>query len=797
MTPSTAPRRPWVEDHPPPPVDLRLVPAALAIWAGVLVALLLPDSSWWVAAAVMLAAVVITALRFRWWLGFLVVPGSMLAAITITALQLGQQANDPLAFAAERGSWAAVSVTVAGFPQAVDAGFVAPDNGAAAAAEQDQTRWRVAVTVDEAVVAGSSWETSLRLTIYGQGSSWSQVVPGQPLNVSGRLGQQVTGPIQQIILRARDPPAILGAPPWWNAAARLIRDKLSANAATLSGDAVGLLPGLVVGDTSGISEQLDADAKTTGVTHLLAVSGSHFAILCGIVVVVLRRFGPRFAALGGFATLVGLVILVGPQPSVLRAALMGGIGMLALLAGRNRSCVPALAAAVILLLFIDPALAITAGFALSVLATAGLILIAPAWSEALQRRRIPRGWADVLAVPVAAQIVTMPVIVLLSGTVSVVGVLANLLAAPVVAPALVLGVLCALTGPWWSGGSGVFAHLAEPLLSWVAVVAHSLARWPDATVPWPATPAGALLLAGLTLGVVMLLRHHRFRALFTAALAGVTVVLVPARVIAPGWPAENWLLIACEVGQGDAMVLSTGEEGTAVVVDTGPEPGLMDACLDRLGIGTIPLLVLTHLHADHIDGLAGAIEDRAVGAIAVGPGRDPAGAWENVVRQATVRSIPLVEFTPGLHWESGQLGLTILGPKKEFHATDSDPNNDSLVVMAESDNERILLTGDVEVEAQQALLNAKIDLAADVLKVPHHGSARLLDGFIRAVSPRVAVIGVGIDNDYGHPSQRALDLLQQDGVETILRTDQQGDVAVGVTDGRLTTAERGATTMSR
>ena len=155
-----------------------------------------------------------------------------------------------------------------------------------------------------------------------------------------------------------------------------------------------------------------------------------------------------------------------------------------------------------------------------------------------------------------------------------------------------------------------------------------------------------------------------------------------------------------------------------------------------------------------------------------------------------------MEFTPGLRWESGQLGLTVLGPKKEFHGTDSDPNNDSLVMMAERDSERILLSGDIEIEAQQALLNAHIDLAADVLKVPHHGSAKLLDGFVTAVSPRVAVIGVGIDNDYGHPSERALDLLRLDGIETILRTDQQGDVSVGVADGELTTAERGATTVS-
>jgi competence protein ComEC len=386
---------------------------------------------------------------------------------------------------------------------------------------------------------------------------------------------------------------------------------------------------------------------------------------------------------------------------------------------------------------------------------------------------------------------------LISGTISVVGVLANLLVAPVVAPALVLGVLCAFAGPWWSGASGELAHLVEPLLTWIAVVAHSLASWPDATVPWPATPAGALLLAGLSVGMVMFLRHHRFRALLAAALAGIVAVLVPARVIAPGWPAANWLLIACEVGQGDGMVLSTGEQGIAVVVDTGPDPGLMDVCLDRLGIGTIPLLVLTHLHADHIAGLAGALEGRSVGAIAVGPGRDPANAWDGVFRQATDRHIPVVEFTPGLHWESGQLGLTVLGPKNEFRGTDSDPNNDSLVLMAERGSQRILLSGDIEIEAQQALLNAKVDLAADVLKVPHHGSAKLLDGFVRAVSPRVAVIGVGVDNDYGHPSQRALDLLQLDGIETILRTDQQGDVSVGMADGSLTTAERGVTTVAR
>ena len=153
------------------------------------------------------------------------------------------------------------------------------------------------------------------------------------------------------------------------------------------------------------------------------------------------------------------------------------------------------------------------------------------------------------------------------------------------------------------------------------------------------------------------------------------------------------------------MVLSTGEDGTAVVIDTGPDPGLVDACLDRLDIGTIPLLILTHLHADHIDGLTGAMHGRTVGAIAVGPGREPATAWRDIQWQAGDRGIPVVELTPGIRWASGELALTVLGPRKAFQGTDSDPNNDSVVLMAERNGERMLMTGDIEIEAQQALLN--------------------------------------------------------------------------------------------
>ena len=634
-------------------------------------------------------------------------------------------------------------------------------------------------------VAGARSTSTVSVAVMGTGAGWAALLPGQTIHTAGRLAASTFAGLPTISLTARDPPDVLDGASAAYAVAGAIRSALHETASGLDGDASGLLPGLVVGDTGGIDERLDADAKATGVSHLLAVSGSHFAILCGVVIIVLRRFGPWIAALGAAGTLVGLVILVGPAPSVLRAAVMGGVGVLALFTGRTRSSLPALAAAVIALLLIDSDLAISAGFALSVLATGGLILLAPMWSAVLQRRGVPPGWADLLAIPVAAQVVTMPVIVLISGTISMVGVPANLLVAPVVGPALMLGMLCALTGPWWPGAADLLAHLVAPLLNWIAWVAHTLARWPTATVPWPATPAGATVLAAVTVGVVLLLRRRWFRLLAVAGLVGVALIVVPVRVWVPGWPIEGWLLVACEVGQGDALVLATGEPGTAIVVDTGPEPGLVDGCLARLGIGTIALVILTHLHADHVDGLPGALDGRGVGAIAVGPGREPASAWRDINRAAADRAVPVVQFRPGDVLRTGAVTLTVLGPDKEFHGTDSDPNNDSLVIMADLAGTRMLLTGDIEIEAQQALLNTGTDLDADVLKVPHHGSADLLERFVNEVSPAAAVIGVGADNDYGHPSAKALTLLGRAGTGTILRTDTQGDVAVGVQEGML------------
>jgi competence protein ComEC len=482
------------------------------------------------------------------------------------------------------------------------------------------------------------------------------------------------------------------------------------------------------------------------------------------------------------------VVLARPSPSVLRAAVMGAIALLALASGRPRSALPPLGAAVLVLVFVSPPLARDPGFALSVLATAGLIVLAPGWAAWLRSHRIPTGAAEALAVPAAATVATAPIIAAISGTVSLVSIPANLLAEPAVAPATVLGVLAAVVSPVSDVAAGWLAWLAGVPVRWLVAVGTRAAHAPLAAVSWPGGIAGAAVLAGGLAVAVPVLRRRPGRRVVLAATAGAAVVLVPVRAVSPGWPPPGWLFVACSVGQGDALVVGAGA-GVAMVVDTGPEPTAVDGCLRRLGVRSVPLLVLTHLHADHVDGIEGALNGRSVAEIDVGPSREPAEGWREVQDSGRRHRVPVRTVAVGERREFDGLTVEVLAPDHPFHGTRSDPNNSSVVLRVAGGGRTLLLTGDVEVEAQDALLRKESLLRADVLKVPHHGSAYQSPAFLRAVHASVGVISVGRDNDYGHPSPALLHELDRLGVRTE-RTDLDGDVAVTTGEGGLNVVTR-------
>jgi competence protein ComEC len=753
---------------------------ALGVWAAVLAALAQGRAAA-VASALAGGAVALLGLRVRGPAGRIVAVVALGVAAGGGSCGLALAARDggPIPAAAAERARVRVEAVVRDDPRRIRS------------SPTGQRTWAIPVRVTVLERAGESTAVGGRLLVLTSDPAWQPLLPGQRLRAEGRLAPPRGGDLTAGVLGVRAPPELVGAPPWYQRAAGDLRAGLRRACDGLPADTGGLLPGLVVGDTSRLDPSVEQAFRETGMSHLVAVSGSNCAIVVGAVLMLLRvlRLGPRARTLVAGAALVGFVVLARPSPSVLRAAAMGAVALVALATGRPRAALPALATTTALLLLADPALARTAGFLLSVVATLGLVVLAPRWRDGLCARGVPAALAEALAVPAAAQAACAPVVAGLFGTVGLAAVPANLLAVPAVAPATVLGVLAAVVSPVAPPLATFAAWLASWPAWWLVWVARAFAGVPGATLPWPGGVAGGLALAALLLAVVMAARFRPLRVLAVAGLAALVLVALPIRVVAPGWPPDGWRVVGCAVGQGDAEVLRAGP-GAAVVVDTGPDPGPVDACLRRLGISTVPLLVLSHLHADHVGGLAGALRGRAVGAI-VTSGDDLPTAGARILGETVRRfGLPVIRAGPGAVYRAGDVRLEVLGPVRRFVGTRSDPNNNSLVLRADVAGLSILLSGDVEHEGQRALLSTGAPLRADVLKVPHHGSTFSEPAFLDAATAPVALVEVGAGNDYGHPSAVVIARLQRSGAR-VLRTDLDGDVAVVTRGGRLAVAIRG------
>ncbi|MGH3936845.1 MAG: DNA internalization-related competence protein ComEC/Rec2 [Pseudonocardiaceae bacterium] len=773
--------------------DLRLVPAAVTGWVVVLAGLYLGSvaAAALGAGALLLAGIAALGGRSA---TVLAMGGVAVALALVVGAQAWQVEHHPVGAAAERGSAVTVLVHLRDDPQAV------ASSGYGGRRPQPQ-QVVIRAELEAAELAGRQWRTGGRLVLLAPAQGWTGLLPGQRVRATGVLIPPTRSDLTVAVLRVEGQPDVLAAPTGVQQVAERLRSGLRHSAGVLDPEPAGLLPALVVGDTSTMVPTVENEFRAAGLVHLTAVSGANVAILCGAVLGLawLAGAGPRTAAILAGLALIGFVVLCRPSPSVLRAAAMGAVTLLALVLGRRRSAVPALCAAILVLLMVDPALGGDPGFALSVLATGALVLLAPGWAAGLRQRGVPPGIAEALAVPAAAHVVTAPVVAGLSGQVSLVAVVTNLLAAPVVAPATVLGVLAAVLGPLHPGAAVAVVQLAGPAVSWLVAVGHHGAAVPDGVMQWPGGAAGAVLLALLVAAALLAMRAHRLRVLAAAGLVGALLVLVPTRYVVPGWPAGGWVVAACDVGQGDAVVLATAEPDRAVLIDAGPDPGPVSACLDRLGIRRLALVVISHLHADHVGGLIGALRGRTISAVALGPGRSPPWALADVLRATAAANVPVVAVTAGQRLSWPGLVLDVLSPLRASpavgdHEAELDGtavNNTSVVLKATTPAGRVLLTGDVELDAQSDLLAAGIDLRADVLKIPHHGSRYSSEEFFAAVRPRIAIVSVGSHNRYGHPSQHVLDALTRIGCR-VLRTDLNGDVAVAASGSDLHVVARGA-----
>ncbi|MDT9690662.1 ComEC/Rec2 family competence protein [Streptomyces sp. P9(2023)] len=844
--------RPWLPEEGP--VDLRLVPPALAAWGAAALAVGVPG--WWVVAGVLAclvgAAALMTAVRVRsrqvrsgsgrpgsgrneagrsgpgrnevgrnevgrfaaGWFGWglrVTAGAAVLLCAAAGAASGGLHAADlrrgPVPVLAEEYARARAEVTVRSDPR-LTRPRIRGDRTAPVSVVLDGEATRI----EMAGGAVHRVRTPV-LVIVPAGEAqreWLRLLPSTRLRLAARLVPPMRpGDRFAAVLRVEGagPPRITGPPSAAQRTAGELRAGLRRATEGLDADARALLPGLVVGDTSRIDPELSDAFEATDLTHLLAVSGSNLTI---VLLLLIGRPGAALRAeRGGLAPRIGLslrstalvgggltlafVLVCRPDPSVLRAAACGSVALLAIGTGRRRSLLPALAGAVLMLVLYDPWLARSYGFLLSVLATAALLTIAPRWSDALRRRGVPGRLAEALGAALAAQAVCAPVVAVFAARVSLVAIPCNLLAEVAVAPATVLGFAALALAPLSLRAAELVAEVAAWPAGWIAGVARAGAALPGAEVSWPGGWWGGLLLAGLS-GLAVL---GAWRLPFRRRIAVGCVVLLFLAVVRPtpvtrlvsGWPPPGWTFAMCQVGQGDAVVLAAGGD-SAVVVDAGPDPALVDRCLHDLGVRRIPLLLLTHFHADHVAGLPGVLRGRAVGAIQTTELEESRAQAAFVRRTAEAAGVPVVRAGPGERRRLGPLEWQVLWPAGLPGAAgreESGPNDASVALLVRAaEGLSLLLLGDLEPPAQQGLLRAHPGLApVDVLKVAHHGSAYQDPGLIRAVRPRLALVSAGRDNPYGHPSPTTAEALRAGGAE-VLSTDRHGAIAVTGAGPRLT-----------
>jgi competence protein ComEC len=756
--------------------DLRMVPLAIAGWAAAWLGTWATPGAWALCGAGAAAAVLLARLRSSPWLA----ATALVAASLCVAggVHVHQLRHGPVADLARAAAVVELQLEVRTDARVVPARGGRPGYSVSR------------VTVRQVSAGGDAWRTHVPgLVVVGRDAArdWASLAVGSRVTTWGRLQPPDQGSDVAAIVRIRGEPVLLSDPSQPLQLVERVRDGLRASVAGRAAEPRALVPALVVGDTSGLTPELEQEFAATGLTHLTAVSGANLTLLLAFLLTASRWIGVRGWGLRliGLLGVVVFVALCRTEPSVLRAAAMGLVALAALGSGARRAGLRSLAVAILALLLLDPFLSRSVGFALSVLASGAIVWWARRWSM-IMGRWLPGPVAESVTVPLAAHLATLPVVAAISGQVSLSGLVANTLAGPFVGPATVLGLVAAalslVSGPAASA-CGLGAAWCAQVIIWVA---HYGSTLPGSSWPLPATPAtlawlSVTALAGGLVVAGVLARPWLVLLLTTAMIVG---LLGPPT--SPGWPPRGWVLVACDVGQGDGLVIRTASKA-AVVVDAGPDPAAMRRCLDQLKVAAVPLLVLTHFHADHVDGLDGVLSGRAVGQIWVSPLASPELEVREVRRMAEERGIPVTSPPVGARALVGEVALEVLGPvavPAPLAEESSVENDSSLVVMATIWGLRILLTGDVEPDGQAAMLAHGVDLRADVLKIPHHGSARQDPAFFAATGARLAIASAGRDNDYGHPAPRTLQLARSYGM-TVLRTDEQGSAAVALRNGQL------------
>jgi competence protein ComEC len=615
-----------------------------------------------------------------------------------------------------------------------------------------------------------------------------------------------------------------------------VKQKLSATATySLPPREAAVLNGVVFGTQGMIDRETREAFNETGIVHILSVSGLHVGLLlAGLIALFgILKISPGLTAPLATPVLIFYAIMTGINPAVLRATIMALLFLWAHHLGRDRDWPTTLALAALVILLWNPLQIYHPGFQLSFAATWGLLYLGPLLARFFTGLfngippLIARTFAQGIAIPLAAQLATIPLVAWYYNLISPVSIPANLLSAPLVGLILALGLLAAGLGVVWLPLAGLVNASTVIVMDLFLGLVQFLQQLPGAVV-YLATPP--VVLAAVWYGGLFYAAGYSYTEPGSPerqkwkgwAPAGVALALVLLIIWWPWTGGQRLVVHFIDVGQGDSilvqtpggknMLIDTGGRREEFQTGTGTGDQVVAPYLRKIGVNRLEALVLTHPHEDHCGGAAYIVKnfpidlalvspvgsrvlnaetaptdrlDGGIGNVSKKIDEEVPPAYTALLKKMTASGIRVQAASAGdvLHLEPGT-SMEVIWPPENGAMGGDDSNNGSLVLRLTHGNSSFIFTGDIELEAQQKLLLSGEELESDVFKVPHHGSRSLLPELVESVNPGIAVISVGAHNTFGHPSPTTVDLLYQNGI-TIYRTDQDGAVILKTDGNRI------------
>ncbi|MFP7696816.1 ComEC/Rec2 family competence protein [Trueperella sp. LYQ143] len=535
-----------------------------------------------------------------------------------------------------------------------------------------------------------------------------------------------------------------------------------------------LVPGIVLGDDSQIPAELVTAMRQEGLSHITAVSGAHISILLSVIFLIVGRRRYRCAAVLSIATLAGLVFLVGLEPSVVRAAIMGVFVCIAVGMRRPSSAMPLINICIMTVCLLAPQLANRIGFQLSVCATLAIVLAGPPLSRWLARG-MPRALAQILAISLVASLATGPIVVRIQPESSVWLCLANIIISPVIAPITIFGMVAAICAPWAVPVAQLCLLVCRCCTAWIYEVVIHLAHLPGSHLP---TPLALAINAGLVAGICVFIYFDRAWICAVGAVAGLSVfgVMAVSRPDTATVFADDWQIVQCDVGQGSAMLLRHKEQ--IVLVDVGPADGHIGDCVNQAGVTKLDLVILSHFDSDHVRGFEELARETHIGQVWYSPNMYPYRNSQWITHLLSSYGIPGREVVVGeeLADISGEKWLRIVGPLVITGDAQST-NDDSLVVLAHTADHSVLILADAPAQRQR-LLRGQVG-EVDIVVAGHHGARDQSQELADELRAQITIFSVGATNTYGHPHPDALRIWQAPIQQ---RTDQCSDIVITDTD---------------